>query len=237
MMMTLAQRGLVRPHFDLAMEKQHHHDITDGRFWDIAARVQDYTELPTAALYNLYSAVRYVVDARIPGDIIECGVHMGGSIMLIEYTLIECGETDRRVLALDTFTGFVSRSAELDVDLRTGKDACIVEATPADFSAPSTANMTSAGYNGLNIIKGDVLKTIPSLDVSTISLLRCDTDTHETTAFELEHLYDRVTPGGVVIIDDYGYTLGCKRAVDNFVAGKNILLQRINPNVRSWIKI
>jgi len=78
------------------------------------------------------------------------------------------------------------------------------EEIPADYTGPATVNMVSVGYKGLDIVKGDVLKTIPMLDVRTIALLRCDTDTHETTAFELDQLYDRIVPGGVVIIDDYG---------------------------------
>lgn len=96
--------------------------------------------------------------------------------------------------------------------------------------------MRSVGFERLEIVRGDVLETIPTLDTKAISLLRLDTDTYDTTTFELERLYDYVVPGGVVIVDDYGYTIGCKKAVDDFVAGRPIMLQRINRNVRSWVK-
>lgn len=82
----------------------------------------------------------------------------------------------------------------------------------------------SVGFPQLNLVKGDVLETIPTLDIDRISLLRLDTDTYETTKFELEHLHDRVSLGGGVIVDDYGHTLSCKKAVDDFIRDKPILL-------------
>lgn len=236
MMMTLAQRGMVVPHFDLAVQKEHHHDITSELFWDFAARVQPYTELSIAALFNLYTSVRYVVEAKIPGDIVECGVHMGGSVMMIALALMESNDSSRDVFALDTFTGFVRRTEDLDVDLRTGAVACEPEENAMDYTGPSTENMKSVGYNNLHIVKGDVFDTIPELKTPQIAILRLDTDTYDTTKFELEQLYDRVAVGGVIIVDDYGYTVGCKKAVDDFIVGRSVMLQRINPNVRSWVK-
>ncbi len=81
-----------------------------------------------------------------------------------------------------------------------------------------------------------MLDTIPHLETKEIALLRLDTDTYDTTKFELEQLYDRVAVGGVIIVDNYGYTVGCKKAVDDFIVGRSIMLQRINSNVRSWVK-
>jgi hypothetical protein len=223
-----------RPPFNLDAHKVDHHDITDERFWYFVTQVHEFTELSVAALFNLYTAVRYVVEAGISGDIVECGVHMGGSVMLMEHVLLS-DTADRRLFALDTFTGFVRRTDDLDVDLRTGAAACLMD-EEVDFSAGSIANMESVGFKGLRVVAGDVLETIPTLGVEEIALLRLDTDTYDTTKFELEQLYDRVTHGGVVIVDDYGYTVGCKKAVDDFVADRGVLLQRINPNVRAWVK-
>jgi len=235
-MMTLQERGIPKPPLNLSAEKADHADITDDGFWSIVPKVHDFTELPVSILYNLYSAIRYIISAGIQGDIVECGVHMGGSVMAAEHVLLKFDtHSDRRIFALDTFTGFVTRHKTLDVDLQTGAIACDPNDS-FDFGEGSIANMRSVGFSGLNVIRGDVLKTIPTLNVKSIALLRLDTDTYETTKFELEQLYDRVVPGGVVIIDDYGYTRGCKKAVDDFIYDKPILLQRINRNVRSWVK-
>lgn len=235
-MMTLRQRGMPQLPLDLNLQREHHPDILDEDFWSLVPLVYDYTELPTAVLHSLYSATRYVIDAGLNGDIIECGVHMGGSVMMAGHVLMKYDSCpDRRLFALDTFTGFVRRHEELDVDAVTGAPVCFPE-DHVDYTGHSIENMQSVGFKRLDIVKGDVLNTIPTLDTKQIALLRLDTDTYDTTKFELEELYDRVVPGGVVIVDDYGYTVGCRKAVDDFVASKPILLHRVNPNVRTWVK-
>jgi hypothetical protein len=227
---------MFKPPLDLAIEKLHHHDLVDTEFWEVMAQVHDYTELPTATLFNLYTAMHYIINSNVKGDIVEAGVHMGGSIMMIEKILKDHERKSKRlVFALDTFSGFVRRTDQLDVDLRSGEAVC--HPTPGEEYGPhSIENMQSVAFDGLRIVKGDVLETIPKLDVTEIALLRLDTDTYDTTKFELEQLYEKVVVGGVVIVDDYGYTVGCKKAVDDFIASRKIMLQRVNGNVRCWIK-
>jgi hypothetical protein len=142
----------------------------------------------------------------------------------------------RKIFALDTFTGFVSRTDGLDVDIATGKEVCKINTNNIDFSSESINNMQSVPFERLCVVKGDVMTTIPKLETKTIALLRLDTDTYETTKFELEQLYDRVVIGGVVIIDDYGFTVGCKKAVDEFTWKRGIFPQRINRYCRTWVK-
>jgi O-methyltransferase len=237
-MFTLAQRGHDRKPFNLEAERAAHPDITEEDFWGIAEAVWDYTELSVAVMYNLYSAIRYIVDAGIKGDFVECGVNLGGSIMLMEHVLLKYDTaSQRRLFALDTFTGFVRRTDDLDIDISTGAAACVPEEEVIDTSSHAIENMRSVGFGRLEVVKGDVLETIPTLDVKNIALLRLDTDTYDTTKFELENLYDKVAKGGVVIVDDYGYTYGCKKAVDDFIAGRKIFVQRANRLCRSWVKV
>jgi O-methyltransferase len=63
-----------------------------------------------------------------------------------------------------------------------------------------------------------VQDTIPGQAPDRVALLRLDTDWYESTRHELAHLYERVTPGGVIIIDDYDYWEGSRKAVDEFLA-------------------
>lgn len=234
-MLTLSQRG-IHIERDLDLQKRYYIDVIDEKFWEFVPLVWEYSELPVEILFNLYSAAKYCVEANIQGDFVECGVHLGGSIMMMEHVLLMGdSQPNRRIFALDTFTGFVRRTEGLDIDIETGADVCMPTDTD-DYTVGSIDNMKSVGFKNLVIVKGDVLETIPTLNINKIALLRLDTDTYDTTKFELERLYDRVVPGGVIIIDDYGYTVGCKKAVDDFVKHRGILLQRINRNVRSWIK-
>ena len=55
-----------------------------------------------------------------------------------------------------------------------------------------------------------------------ISVLRLDTDWYESSKFELERLYDRVSFGGVIILDDYFHWDGQRRAVDEYLEKHHI---------------
>ena len=49
-------------------------------------------------------------------------------------------------------------------------------------------------------------------------MLRLDGDWYESTKVCLEGLYDNLSPGGLLIIDDYHSCFGAKRATDEFLA-------------------
>jgi len=102
------------------------------------------------------------------------------------------------------------------------------------------ANLRSTGYDEekLIFVKGMVEDTIPGLAPESIALLRLDTDWHASTRHELIHLYPRLQPGGVMMIDDYGHWQGARKAVDEYLSGLDVplLLQRVDYTVRSAIK-
>jgi O-methyltransferase len=70
----------------------------------------------------------------------------------------------------------------------------------------------------------------------TVALLHLDTDWYVSTRHELEHLYPRIPVGGVLIIDDYGHFKGARKAVDEYLKGHGILLQRVDYSCRLPIK-
>ena len=69
-------------------------------------------------------------------------------------------------------------------------------------------------------------------------MLRLDTDWYESTRHELETLFDKLVPGGIFIIDDYGHWSGSKKAVDEFFEKRKlvIFLNRIDYTGRLAIK-
>ena len=86
------------------------------------------------------------------------------------------------------------------------------------------ANMTSTGYPSerVHYISGLVEQTLPQFAPEMIALLRTDTDWHSSIAHSLETLFDRVVPGGFVIIDDYGHFEGARKAVDEFLEMRGV---------------
>lgn len=99
--------------------------------------------------------------------------------------------------------------------------------------------MQSTNYPAemLVFIKGKVEDTIPKTMPKHIALLRLDTDWYESTKHELLHLYPLLSKSGVLIIDDYGYWAGSKKAVDEYFSKGEMLLNRIDYTSRIAIKI
>lgn len=100
-----------------------------------------------------------------------------------------------------------------------------------------TRNIDSTAYPTrlVRFIQGPVEQTIPNTVPERIALLRIDTDWYESTRHELVHLYPRLSPGGVLIIDDYGHWQGARKAVDEyFQAG--LFLNHIDYTWRLAIK-
>jgi hypothetical protein len=212
-------------------------DMPD-EFWKLHARCREQSMTGPERLYGLYDAVRYVHARKIPGSIVECGVWRGGSSMMAALTLQQLGDTSRDLYLYDTFTG-MSAPTEHDVDIngRTAESRWR-EGWVAASLEDVQANMRSTGYpqERITYVRGMVEETIPETIPDQIALLRLDTDFYESTAHELEHLYPRLTPGGVLIVDDYGNWQGARKAVDEYFAAEPLLFSRIDYTARQAVK-
>jgi len=192
--------------------------------WD---QVSAYTMTSPERGYALWLAVNSVLDRGIPGAFVECGVWRGGSSMLIALTLIQRGAADRALFLFDTFEGMTPPSQE-DVALGGDHASDMLRGTRGDRMAELVraaadedgvrAAMSSTGYDMrlVRLVRGDVTRTLSSTQTLPIALLRLDTDFYYSTLAELEHLYPRLMPGGVLIVDDYGHWQGARKAVHDY---------------------
>lgn len=211
----------------------------DPEFIEVIERVGPYTKSTPERVFALCHAVRYVVRSHIPGAIVECGVWRGGSMMAAAYTLLLEHDTNRDLYLFDTFEGMPPPSHH---DLRWDGAAAsrvLAESDPADEEATWAAvsldkvrnAMRTTGYDEARIhyVAGLVEETIPREAPASIALLRLDTDWYSSTKHELQHLFPRISRGGVLIIDDYGHWQGARRAVDEYLRDHRIhlLLNRI----------
>jgi O-methyltransferase len=224
------------------------HPDLDPEFAELYRRCAPYTMTSVERMYELYQAVRYVVAAGIDGDVVECGVWRGGSSMLAAATLAQQGDAARRVWLYDTFDG-MSEPSERDADHEGQRMTEVWDEHRDDERSPLLcfnsledvqANMASIGFppERISLVEGKVEDTIPDEAPSRIALLRLDTDWFESTRHELVHLYPRLQPGGVLIVDDYGHWLGAREAIDGYFREHDtpILLHRIDYTGRSAIK-
>jgi hypothetical protein len=211
----------------------------------IIEQVAPYTLTSPDRIASLVEAVRYVVRAEVPGDFVECGVWRGGSMMAVALTLSSLGVRDRGLHLFDTFTHMpLPGEHDFTVDGRPANEL-YAEAIQQEryaylpLQAVRTA-MASTGYpeDRLHFVEGLVEDTIPSSAPETIALCRLDTDWYESTYHELVHLWPRISQFGVLIVDDYGEFLGCRKAVDQYILEQDlpVLLQRIDPAGRLALK-
>jgi hypothetical protein len=103
------------------------------------------------------------------------------------------------------------------------------------------ANVASTPYpnDRLVYVQGRVEETIPACAPDEIAVLRLDTDFFDSTFHEMTHLFPRVAAGGVLIVDDYGYWQGARRAVDRYLheRGISLLLHKIDDTARIALKV
>ena len=199
-------------------------------------------------IFSLIEAVRYITQRNIPGSIVECGVWRGGSMMAAALTLGGLNVRDRELHLFDTFEG-MPKPQDVDVDVR-GNSAMPawmhtqIEGDTSDFCRailPDVqAAMASTGYDHerVHFHVGKVEVTIPSAAPDEIALLRLDTDWYESTRHELEHLYPRLSSGGILIIDDYGHWRGSRKATDEYIEkyAPSLFLNRIDYTGRIALK-
>jgi hypothetical protein len=227
----------------------------EGLFHEIHQRVSGLTMSTPALNYALYRATEYISRTGIPGDIVEAGVWRGGSAMVCALTLADLGDTSRRIFMYDTFDGSWGKPSEVDgtiygrspedtmadytasLDQRRDREALDPEGI--SVSAVRSSLMTT-GYPEENLVfvEGLVEETMPGIIPDRIALLRLDTDFYESTYHELAHLFPRLEPGGILLIDDYPTETGATVAVDRYFeeTGHRIFLARVDVQGRIGVK-
>src|SRR5579871_3417668 len=145
-------------------------DLRETEFAEIHDICRPVTMTSTDRLYLLYNAVRFTVSSKVEGDLVECGVWKGGSVMMMALTLKQLGITDRNIYLFDTFEG-MTPATDVDVDC-VGASADVLMArggrtenriwaySPID---EVRANLETTGYpmDRFIFVRGDVRDTIP----------------------------------------------------------------------------
>lgn len=221
----------------------------EEEFLRIYEKCAPYTMTSPERMYATYLSTRYVIENNIDGDFIECGVWKGGSVLVMIHTLIVKGFTNRHIFLYDTFEGMIEPT-EADIDLY-GKSAinkwkrhlredknlwCYASLEEVKN------NIGTAGYpqDKIHFIKGKVEETIPNaVNHERIAILRLDTDWYASSYHELKHLYPKLVKGGVLLLDDYGFWEGQKKATDQYFSENNIkpFLIRVDYSGRMVLKM
>lgn len=181
-----------------------------------------FSMLSEERMDNIYFCLKEVIENNVPGDFIETGVWRGGACIFARSILKEYGINDRIVWACDSFEGFPENTHAVDRQYN-------IEWRSMEYISVSLedvkSNFESFGVldDGVQFVKGFFCDTMPTLPVEKIAVLRLDGDMYASTIDVLNNLYHKVSPGGFVIIDDYGMGVDtAKDAVHDFRKEHNI---------------
>jgi O-methyltransferase len=175
-----------------------------------------------ARLTNVRDLAQRAIDEGVPGDFIETGVWRGGCCILMRGVLAINKVKDRKVFVADSFKGLPKPNVEafpkdagLDWSM-VHELAVSLEEVKSNFAAYDLLD------DQVEFIKGYFSDTLSTVKADRFALLRLDGDLYESTIVALECLYPRLSPGGYVIIDDYGAVQACRDAADDYRARNNI---------------
>jgi hypothetical protein len=198
-------------------------DFENGFYWfSHPARINKLL-----AHYELYRQI-----VGLPGDVFELGVYKGASLIrFATFRAILENDWSRRIVGFDAFGAFPSKNVAMPSDRSfierfeaAGGDGLSIDEMKALIERKR--------FDNIELVAGDVFETVPhyleSWSATRIALLHLDMDVKEPTAFALSRLYDRVVPGGLVVIDDYPVVAGATDAVDEFCGARGLRLEKLS---------
>lgn len=237
----LTRHGFNQPHLPLAPFGSPLRRSLTGRFQRALAR-RDYQvvkrtawnpelrldgrDRPTDAetmigmrrLDNLQECIVDLLRNDVRGDLVETGVWRGGATIFMRGVLKAYGSTDRVVWVADSFQGLPKPDAALYPEDEgdqhwTWKELAVsLEDVQANFAKYCLLD------DQVQFLPGWFRDTLPSAPIERLALLRLDGDMYESTIIALRSLYPKLSPGGYVVVDDYGAIPGCRAAVDDYRA-------------------
>jgi O-methyltransferase len=196
------------------------------------------------ALWNLS---RMLVRKKVPGAFVECGVWLGGSIGLIGLAVQSLSE-DRELHLFDSFEGLPEpgpNDGEKAREYSGGRSEGRL--SPISRCEATLEQVRRFLFERLKLDSGQVQfhvgwfqQTVPATanQLKPLAMLRLDGDWYESTRICLEYLYPKLSPGGIVILDDYYCWEGCRKATDEFRKAHGIVapLVQVDNECCYWIK-
>jgi O-methyltransferase len=183
-----------------------------GVDWPVFA----HTMIGVKRLDNLQFCVEEVLAKDVPGDLIETGAWRGGACIFMRAILKAYDVKDRLVWVADSFEGLPKPDpekypADAGDKHHTFKPVAVsLEQVKANFEKYGVAD------EQVRFLKGWFKDTLPTAPIQRLAILRLDGDMYESTMDGLSNLYAKVSPGGYIIVDDYGAVPACKKAIEDY---------------------
>ena len=192
-------------------------------------RKKHLTFLDPNDLIDLYEETNRVEEERIPGIIIEAGVALGGSAIVITSTK----NVSRPIFLYDTFEMIPppspmddedahERYHEIESGQAKGLKGDLYYGYQSDLYTKVRSQFQhfqlSIDERQIHMEKGLFEDTLNVQQ--TVALAHIDCDWYESVMTCLERITPHLAPGGVLVINDYFDWSGCKKAVDEYFDNK-----------------
>lgn len=191
--------------------------------------VGPYTIVSPASLAALHYFAKKVAARELAGDIVECGTMNGGSAAIMAAAIAK-GSSNRCLWVFDSFQGLPPTTERDEDATRPLVGACVGD----PVRVLEVMRKVRFPRERLRIVEGWFADTFPQAPVGQVSLLHIDCDWYDSVYLCLERFYDRISPGGFLVINDYGIWQGCRAAVDEFFAARGLKpkLHWVDPGTR-----
>lgn len=208
--------------------------LLPGEFGGLLAQVEDFTMMRYGRLRGIYEGICSLADRGIEGDFVECGTARGGGAALMSLTAAARG-LDGTTWVYDTFEGLPAPSHD-DPDYELALEK--VGACRGEFEEVKSLFQRLGVLPQTRMVKGLFQDTLPETKPEAIAFLHLDGDWFDSTMVCLDELYDRVSTGGIIQIDDYGHWAGAKKALHQFLERKNerVSLRYLDYTGRQFLK-
>ena len=178
------------------------------------------TMLGEKRLDNVEHCIENIIENDVPGDLVECGVWRGGCTIFMKGMLESLGDQHRKVWVADSFQGLPKPSRPEDRGLDISRDMVPHLAVSREEVKEAFQNYELLDER-VCFLEGWFKDTLAEAPIEKIAILRLDGDLYESTMDSLLALYDKLSPGGYLIIDDY-YIPACRKAVHDFRQDRGI---------------
>lgn len=224
---------------------------------------KEFSMLAPINLFTLYEQAVYCEKKNIDGAYVECGVWKGGAVGIMAEANLQFGSSRRHLHLFDAFDNICPPDAAIDGQ-KAIDDTKIILGLQDTIKMAGQLESIEGGYDSMgghgtieickdllekvinypaefiHFHKGWFQDTLPVAkdEIDSIAILRLDGDWYASIKTCLVNLYDKVSKGGLIVIDDYGYYEGCTKAVDEFLENRNIktFLSYSSPNCRYFVK-
>ena len=200
--------------------------------------INGYTMIGIKRLNNIQFCIEQIIKNNVKGDFIETGVWRGGACIFAK-ALFNIYNEDRKVWVADSFEGLPKPNTTLYPD-DAGDDLYSLEQLRiSEEQVKENFRRFDLLDDNVRFLKGWFKDSLPNAPIEKLAIVRLDGDMYESTMDGLVNLYHKLSPGGFLIVDDYGVIPACKKAVHDFRDKNGITeeIKNIDNSGYFWEKI